>query len=117
MPFGKAPTCDDLLETGDLVTTAETTLSGNSYFQNLPDNDGTWTVKDEVSLPWFTRESPNTTSEPEVSRFGRHTFFGDANSDPVFHEPATPVGRPQALLPNRVPTSPTSNHRRELITA
>lgn len=82
--------CDNLLETGDPVTTAETSLPGNTYFQNLPGNDGTWSVQDEVFVPWFARESPNSTSEPEASSgFGRYTFFGDLNPDPVFHAAAS----------------------------
>jgi hypothetical protein len=81
--------CDNLLETGDPVTTAETSLPGNTYFQNLPGNDGTWTVQDEVFLPWFARESPNLTSEPEASSgFGRYTFFGDLDPNPALHRPA-----------------------------
>jgi hypothetical protein len=81
--------CSDLLETGDPVNRDVTSLPGNIYFQNLPGADGTWTVQDQVFLPWFSRESPNHTSEPEASSgFGRYTFFGDANSDPVFHAPA-----------------------------
>jgi hypothetical protein len=82
--------CDTLLETGDPVNQYELKLPGNTYFQNLPGNDGTWSVQDEVLLPWFARESPNLTSEPEASSgFGRYTFFGDLNPNPVFHQPAT----------------------------
>jgi hypothetical protein len=81
--------CSNLLETGDPVITRTTSLPGNTYFQNLPAADGTWTVQDEVFLPWFARESPNRTSEPEASSgLGRYTFFGDTNTDPVFHAPA-----------------------------
>lgn len=40
-------------------------------------------------LPWFAREAPNLTSEPEVSSgSGRDTFFGDVNTDSRFHTPA-----------------------------
>jgi hypothetical protein len=83
------PPCSNFLETGDPVIPDVTSLPGNSYFQDLPGTDGTWTLQDEVFLPWFARESPNRTSEPEASSgFGRYTFFGDANPDPVFHGPA-----------------------------
>jgi hypothetical protein len=86
---GYAP-CDPLLETGDPVNQYTVSLPGNTYFQNLPGNDGTWSVQDEVFLPWFARETPNMTSEPEAgSDSGRYTFFGDLNPNPLFHQPAT----------------------------
>jgi hypothetical protein len=82
--------CGELFESGDPVNRYAVDLPGNTYFQNLPGNDGTWSVQDEVLLPWFARQSPNTTSEPEASSgYGRYTFFGDLNPDPSFHTPAT----------------------------
>ena len=83
--------CDTSFETGDPVNEYAFTLPGNTFFQNLPGNDGTWSVQDEVFLPWFMRQAPNTVSEPEASSgSGRYTFFGDHNPDPRFHMPAHP---------------------------
>ncbi len=42
-------------------------------------------------LPWFSRQSPNTTSQltqmPSV-RGGRYSFLGDLNPYDDFHQPA-----------------------------
>lgn len=90
MPTPGYGSCDDIFETGDPVAKYTYNLPGNKYFQNLPGNDGTWQVQDEVFLPWFARESPNVTSEPDASSgHGRYTFFGDLNPDPLFHAVAT----------------------------
>jgi hypothetical protein len=36
-------------------------------------------------LPWFARQSPNTTSEPlQTGGAGRYTFFGDLDPYPGF---------------------------------
>jgi hypothetical protein len=81
--------CASIFETGDPVNQVEIRIPGNTFFQNLPGNDGTWWLQDEVLLPWFAREAPNLTSEPESSSgSGRYTFFGDLNTDPRFHTPA-----------------------------
>jgi hypothetical protein len=82
--------CASIFETGDPVNQIDIHIPGNRYFQNLPGNDGTWWLQDEVLLPWFAREAPNLTSEPEASSGrGRYTFFGDVNNDSRFHTPAT----------------------------
>lgn len=84
--------CGSYMETGDPVDTVGFHLPGNTYFQtgaNAPYADGTYHVQDEVFLPWFARQSPNLTSEPEASSgYGRYTFFGDLNTTPAFHQPA-----------------------------
>jgi hypothetical protein len=81
--------CASIFETGDPVNQIEIHTPGNTYFQSLPGNDGTWWLQDEVLLPWFARESPNATSEPRASSGrGRYTFFGDRNDDPRFGAPA-----------------------------
>lgn len=83
--------CDTMFETGDPANEYMLSLPGNTYFQDIPTNDGTWSLQDEVFLPWFIRQTPNTTSEPEASSgSGRYTFFGDMNPDPRFHAPAHP---------------------------
>lgn len=82
--------CDPSFETGDPVNQYTVLVPGNTYFQDLPGTDGNWSLQDEVFLPWFAREFPNTTSEPERSSgAGRYTFFGDRNPDQRFHVPAT----------------------------
>jgi hypothetical protein len=82
-------TCSNILETGDPVINTSYSLPGNTYLQD-PGTDGTWHVEDEVLLPWFARQSPNITSEPEASSGqGRYTFFGDLNTEAGFHAPAT----------------------------
>jgi hypothetical protein len=81
--------CTSIFETGDPVNQVEIRIPGNAYFQDLPGNDGTWWLQDEVLLPWFAREAPNLTSEPEASSgSGRYTFFADLNPDARFHTPA-----------------------------
>jgi hypothetical protein len=88
--FNAPRVCSNYFETGDPVIQYATELPGNTYFQSSPGNDGTWTIEDEVFLPWFARQSQNLTSEPEPSTgIGRYTFFGDLNPDPQFHTPAT----------------------------
>jgi hypothetical protein len=95
MPSPRYPPCFRALETGDAAVDASPTLdiAGNPYFQtgaNAPFADGTYHFQDEVFLPWFARESPNLTSEPEGSSgHGRYTFFGDFDTNPAFHGPAT----------------------------
>jgi hypothetical protein len=83
--------CDYLLETGDPVHSIEFTLPGNTYDSGYH-ADGYWHPQDEVMLPWFTRQAPNTTSQPTQtpSAFGgRYTFLGDLNPYADFHQPAS----------------------------
>ncbi len=83
--------CTGILETGDPVVGIGFTLPGNSY-DTGPYADGAWHPEDEVFLPWFAREAPNTTSQPTQTasdNIGRYTFMGDLNPYPGFREPAT----------------------------
>lgn len=86
--------CSGLLETGDPVVGIAVLIGHNPYFQKAGQNaDGYWHPEDEVFLPWFARQKPNTTSEPlqgaTGTRTGRYTFFGDLNGYPGFQAPAT----------------------------
>jgi hypothetical protein len=83
--------CSNLLETGDPVVGIGVLLGENPYFQSAGANaDGYWHPEDEAFLPWFARQSPNTTSEPiQGGTDGRYTFFGDLNPYPGFQQPAT----------------------------
>ncbi|HET8560503.1 MAG TPA: hypothetical protein VFL69_08310 [Marmoricola sp.] len=77
--------CTGILETGDPVVGIGFTMPGNSA-----DPDGYYHPEDEVFLPWFAREAPNTTSQPtQSSTDGRYTLLGDLNPYPGFREPAT----------------------------
>jgi hypothetical protein len=81
--------CTAALETGDPVVGIGFTLPGNSYDTNSA-SDGYWHPEDEVFLPWFARQAPNTTSQPsQTSAGGRYTFMGDLNPYQGFREPAT----------------------------
>jgi len=43
-----------------------------------------------VFLPWFARQSPNTTSQAvQGGTTGRYTFMGNLNPFPGFQVPAT----------------------------
>ena len=83
--------CDDQLETGDPLVGIGVLVGSNPYFQNAGANaDGYWHPQDEAFLPWFARQSPNTTSEPlQDGTGGRYTFFGDLNPYPAFRQPST----------------------------
>jgi hypothetical protein len=83
--------CSTLLETGDPVVGIGVLIGSNPYFQTAGANaDGYWHPEDEVFLPWFAREAPNTTSEKlQNGSTGRYTFFGDLNPYPGFQQPAT----------------------------
>jgi hypothetical protein len=82
--------CTGILETGDPVVGIGFTMPGNSYDNANPDADGYFHPEDEVFLPWFAREDPNTTSQPRQSGSdGRYTFMGDLNPYPGFRMPAT----------------------------
>jgi hypothetical protein len=89
--------CTPILETGDPVVGIGFNLAGNTFKADpLVDgsankwDDGTWHPEDEVFLPWFSRESPNHTSQlVQGGRDGRYTFMGALNPYPGFHQPAT----------------------------
>ena len=67
------------------------TLPGNTYFQSgAVAGDSYWHPEDEVLLPWFAREDPNTTSQTvQGGSSGRYTFMGNLNPFPGFQVPAT----------------------------
>ena len=80
--------CTAYLETGDPVVGIGFHLPNNT--DPRPYSDGNWHPEDEVFLPWFARESPNTTSQPkQVTAGGRYTFMGDLNPFPGFRQPAS----------------------------
>ena len=89
--------CTGLLETGDPVV-AIGFAKGTNTFQQGPNPNGTQSAdgyyhpEDEVFLPWFLRQAPNTISEPTQSpspNIGRYTLMGDLNPFPGFRAPAT----------------------------
>ncbi|MDQ1484725.1 MAG: hypothetical protein QOJ62_418, partial [Actinomycetota bacterium] len=81
--------CTGVLETGDPVVGIGFSLPGNSFDTGAL-ADGSWHPEDEVFLPWFARQSPNTTSQPlQHAATGRYTFMGDLNPYPGFQVPAT----------------------------
>jgi hypothetical protein len=82
--------CTDLLETGDPVVGIGFTMPGNTYDAANPFADGYFHPEDEVFLPWFARQDPNTTSQlTQSGSGGRYTFMGDLNPYPGFRMPAT----------------------------
>jgi hypothetical protein len=82
--------CTSLLETGDPVVGIGFTMPGNTYDSANPFADGYYHPEDEVLLPWFARQSPNTTSQlTQSGSGGRYTFMGDLNPYPGFRAPAT----------------------------
>jgi hypothetical protein len=82
--------CTSLLETGDPVVGIGFTMPGNTYDAANPFADGYFHPEDEVFLPWFARQDPNTTSQPiQSGTEGRYTFMGDLNPYPGFQAPAT----------------------------
>jgi hypothetical protein len=89
--------CSNLLETADPVEGIGFTLPGNTYLQNgvsipggtIIPGDGNWHLQDEVFLPWFARQSPNTTSQTiQNGTTGRYSFMGDLNPFATFQVPA-----------------------------
>ena len=65
-------------------------MPGNTYDSANPFADGFFHPEDEVFLPWFARQDPNTTSQLTQSGIGgRYTFMGDLNPYPGFRMPAT----------------------------
>ncbi|MBO0844962.1 MAG: hypothetical protein J2P22_06045 [Nocardioides sp.] len=82
--------CTSLLETGDPVVGIGFTMPGNTYDSANPFADGYFHPEDEVFLPWFARQDPNTTSQlTQSGNGGRYTFMGDLNPYPGFRMPAT----------------------------
>ena len=84
--------CTGLLETGDPVVGIGFKIGTNTFDSSNRYADGYWHPEDEVFLPWFARQSPNTTSEPTQSpsaNGGRYTFMGDLNPFSGFRSPAT----------------------------
>ncbi len=81
--------CTSLLETGDPVVGIGFTLPGNTYDTGTF-ADGFFHPEDEVFLPWFARQDPNTTAQATQSGTGgRYTLMGDLNPYPGFRQPAT----------------------------
>ncbi|HET7660142.1 MAG TPA: hypothetical protein VFK66_07105 [Oryzihumus sp.] len=81
--------CTSVMETGDPVVGIGFTLPGNTYDTNSR-ADGSWHPEDEVLLPWFARQNPNTTAQATQSGTGgRYTFMGDLNPYDGFRKPAT----------------------------
>lgn len=79
--------CLGLLEVGDPVAFIGFTLPGNP--DTRPHATGVWHPEDETFLPWFSRESPNMTSQLAQSGAGRrYTFMGDLNPYAIFRAPA-----------------------------
>jgi hypothetical protein len=89
-PNNSGDDCSTDLETGDPVVGIGLLIGSNAFFQGTGANaDGAWHPEDAVFLPWFARQSPNTTSEPlQNASTGRYTFFGDLNPYPGFQVPA-----------------------------
>jgi hypothetical protein len=80
--------CLSWLEVGDPVDRVAYTLPGNTY-DTGPYADGYWHLQDDMFLPWYARQAPNTTSQLSQSGAdGRYSFMGDLNPYPAFHRPA-----------------------------
>ena len=81
--------CSSLMETGDPVVGIGFTMPGNTFDTGAL-TDGYYHPEDEVFLPWFARQSPNTTSQlTQSGNGGRYTFMGDLNPYQGFRQPAT----------------------------
>lgn len=81
--------CTNILETGDPVVGIGFSIGTNTADTNAF-ADGYYHPEDEVFLPWFARQSPNTTSQPvQGGTTGRYTFMGSLNPFPGFQVPAT----------------------------
>ncbi len=77
--------CTSVLETDDPVVGIGFTMPGNTYDTASPFSDGYFHPEEEVFLPWFARQDPNTTSQTTQSGGGgRYTFMGDLNPYPGF---------------------------------
>ena len=90
--------CARLLETGDPVAYAGFAIGTNTFQQGPNPNgtvsaDGYYHPQDEAMLPWFTRQAPNTLSEPTQTpsaNIGRYTLLGDLDTYPGMTQPAVP---------------------------
>jgi hypothetical protein len=83
--------CAPILETGDPVDRVGYALPGNT-FDSGSYADGYWHMQDVMFLPWYSRQAPNTTSQPTQqpsASVGRYSFIGDLNPYADFHQPAT----------------------------
>jgi hypothetical protein len=81
--------CTGVLETGDPVVGIGFDIGTNTADTNAF-ADGHYHPEDEVFLPWFARQSPNTTSQAvQGGTTGRYTFMGSLNPYPGFQVPAT----------------------------
>ena len=92
-----APTCSNVLETGDPVVGVGFTKEANTCRQGPTPNgtqvaDGFYHPEDEALLPWFMRLNPSPAQTAQSGTNGRYTFMGDLNPFPVFHAP--PPGCP-----------------------
>jgi len=92
-----APTCSNVLETGDPVVGVGFTKEANTFRQGPTPNgtqvaDGFYHPEDEALLPWFMRLNPSPAQTAQSGTNGRYTFMGDLNPFPVFHAP--PPGCP-----------------------
>ena len=87
--------CTGVMETGDPVVGIGFAMGTNTFQQGPNPNgtqsaDGYFHPEDEVYLPWFTRTSPNTISEPvQGGTDGRYTLMGDLNRFAGFGTVAT----------------------------
>jgi hypothetical protein len=82
--------CGFILENGDPLDRVTYTLPGNT-FDTGPYADSYWHLQDVTFLPWYSRQEPNTTSQPTQqpsASVGRYSFLGDLNPYPDFHQPA-----------------------------
>jgi hypothetical protein len=81
--------CSGLLETGDPVVNIGFAKGTNTTDQNQY-SDGYYHPEDEVFLPWFMRQNPNTTSQAiQGGSTGRYTLMGSLNPYPGFQVPAS----------------------------
>ena len=82
--------CGNVLETGDPTEDVLFAVPGNTY-DTGPYADGSWHPQDEMFLPWFARQSPNTTSQATqtpTTNGGRYTFLGNLSPYPELRGPA-----------------------------
>jgi len=92
-----APTCSNILETGDPVVGVGFAKQANTFRQGPTPNgtqvaDGFYHPEDEALLPWFMRLNPSPAQLAQNGMNGRYTFMGDLNPFAVFHgaPPACP---------------------------
>lgn len=89
--------CSGLLETGDPVVSIGFAMGVNNFEQGPNPNgsqgaDGYYHPEDEVFLPWYMRQAPNSISEATQTpsaNGGRYSLMGDLNPFAGFREPAT----------------------------